>query len=235
MAMGRNDTELHPTLSSSLPHSLPTSMPSTLPDLPRATGAITLQNDSPFELILRHTLDMQAKRNEAGDTRSVVLVQGVRLENPERISCGSRPPAIMIDMDSGMSGAPMQAEAFTTASGEMAVMLSELRRAGFTVLWLSDQPVAQAEGIRDNLALNGLVVDGAGDLLLLQRWRQDRKQERRWDAASQFCVLATIGDHDADFDELYAYLKDRNFALSLEPLYNNGWFYLPGTVRDAAP
>ena len=60
---------------------------------------------------------------------------------------------------------------------------------------------------------------------------QRGKQTRRDDFARAYCVVAMAGDERADFDELFAYLRDPTAALPLEKLVGQGWFIVPPPIQ----
>ena len=99
------------------------------------------------------------------------------------------------------------------------------------IFWISSLPAVQAGAVRRALGTSGLDPDGK-DNLLLMRNADDRKQERRRELAGTHCIVAIAGDTRADFDELYAYLKDRDAAQPLEELVGAGWFLTPLPIEQ---
>lgn len=145
--------------------------------------------------------------------------------NGERLDCApedEREPAVLIDLDPGD-------EAFSEGSPlpdpSVALSLKVLRSEGVTIAWISKNSAATADLVRDALNRSGLDPE-AEDTLLLMRYPGDRKQTRRKEFAAETCLIAIAGDRRADFDELYDYITNRNAAIELETLINNGWFLI---------
>ena len=101
------------------------------------------------------------------------------------------------------------------------------------MIWLSDQPVAASETISAILNDAGFSQSESDDFLFLDRGGEDRKQVRRWEAARHYCIVAMAGDDRSDFDELYAYLRDPDGAVTLEKMFDNGWFLTPPPLVEA--
>lgn len=162
--------------------------------------------------------------------QSALLINPSRLD-ARRTKCeafgtgAKRPPAVLIDLDdkNGIFDPNVVAP---TYDGDAYGHLSRLREAGVTIGWMSALTAADAGGIRKALQASGLDVEGSDELVLF-RYPDDRKQTRRGEFGSAFCLIAIAGDDRADFDELYQYLLKPNGAASLEPLIGNGWFLLP--------
>lgn len=164
---------------------------------------------------------------------TAVLVNPASLDG-ERRMCeqgDERDPAILIDLDPG-DGVFGEASPLPTEKS-IALSIKVLRSEGVTVAWISENSAANADIVRDALTTSGLDPE-AEDTLLLMRYPGDRKQTRREEFASETCLIAIAGDERRDFDELYEYLTNRNAALALEPMFNNGWF-LVGEQKAAAP
>ncbi len=152
----------------------------------------------------------------------------------ERIECASgdpREPAVLIDLDPGDENFSTNSPLPTSTS--IALSLRVLRSEGVTIAWISGNSAADADIIRSALTQSGLDPLG-DDTLLLMRYPGDRKQTRRKEFSSETCLLAIAGDNRRDFDELYDYLNNRDSALALERLINNGWFLI-GPDTPARP
>ena len=177
---------------------------------------------SPYARLARYALAQQDERAAGGTVRSAVLAPGVSLASPRFTPCADRPLAVLIDLDA--DGAPLSAPldpARSTAT--LATSFAELRRAGIEVLWLSDRPATTGTAVREALTRAGYWSEG--DRLLLADGA--RKQERRWAAARDRCVVAVAGDRRGDMDELYDYLRRPEAAHLLEGRWNAGWFLAP--------
>ncbi len=187
---------------------------------------------SPYADFAVHAL-RQSARLEAGEgVQSVVLVPRVDIFKPETVACAGKPLAVVIDLDDTAGSNWIKAETLYRQNG-LIEALSGLRAAEISVIWLSDQPVAASQRVSAILDEAGLSQPDSDDFLFLDRGEDDRKQVRRWDAARNYCIVAMAGDDRADFDELYAYLRDPDGAITLENMYNNGWFLTPPPLVEA--
>lgn len=181
---------------------------------------------SPYAGFAAHALE-QAARLETGEgVKSVVLIPRVDIFKPETVSCAGKPLAVLIDLDDEKNRDMTAAETLYRQNGLVEVLRS-LRAAEISVIWVSDEPVSSAAIMSAILDEGGLSEDEADDFLFLDRGGDDRKQVRRWDAASNYCIVAIAGDERADFDELYDYLRKPDGAVSLEHMFDNGWFLTP--------
>lgn len=169
-------------------------------------------------------VDAQARRDPVEQPRDSALLASPALLRPDRTECSIRPPAVVVDIDPGEGTFdPSISPAPNTILGQM---LGAMRQQEIEIYWISALPAVQAGAVRKALGAAGLDPDGK-DQLLLMRNGEDRKQERRRELARSHCVVAIAGDTRADFDELFAYLKDRNAAQPLEELVGAGWFLTP--------
>lgn len=169
-------------------------------------------------------VDAQARRDPVEQPRDSALLASPALLRPDRTECSIRPPAVVVDIDPGEGiFDPSITPAPNTMLGQM---LGAMRQQEIEIYWISGLPAVQAGAVRKALGAAGLDPDGK-DQLLLMRNGEDRKQERRRELARSHCVVAIAGDTRADFDELFAYLKDRNAAQPLEELVGAGWFLTP--------
>ena len=188
---------------------------------------------SPYADFAMHALE-QAARLEAGKgVESVVLVPRVDIFKPETVGCAGKPLAVAIDLDDTTGRDWLKAETLYRQNGLIEVLTS-LRAAEVSVIWLSDQPVAASEKIAAILDEAGLSQPESDDFLFLDRGTEDRKQVRRWDAARNYCIVAIAGDDRADFDELYDYLREPDGAITLENMFGHGWFLTPPPLVGAA-
>lgn len=172
------------------------------------------------EGFLAHALD-QAERNPTLAPRQSALLAGPGLLRPERMDCGNRPPAVIIDLDPGKESLDPLAPA--AADPRLAAALAELRAREVTVFWTSHLGEGFEESLRSVLAQTGLDPRGQDRLLLLRSLDQ-RKHTRRTEIAGTYCVVAMMGDERADFDELFHYLRQPETALRLDAMLGSGWF-----------
>ena len=201
----------------------PAATPTRLSNLPVPSAADQSPvAGSPYARFARFALAQQAERAAGGTVRSAVLVRGVSLSAPRFTPCQDRPLAVAVDLDA--SGAPLSGPLDPArSSAELATALASLRSAGLAVLWLSDRPPAQRAEVERALARAGYW--SADDRLLLDAGT--RKQERRWAAADDRCVVAIAGDRRGDMDELYDYLRTPEAAHLLAGKWDAGWFLAP--------
>lgn len=181
---------------------------------------------SPFAGFAAHALEKAAKLEAGEGVESVVLIPRVDIFKPKTIGCGGKPLAVAIDLDNEQDSDWASAQTLYRQNGLIEALRS-LRVAEISVIWISDQPVAAAQTISAILKDGGLSETEADDFLFLDRGGEDRKQVRRWDAARNYCIVAIAGDERADFDELYDYLRNPDGAISLEHMFDNGWFITP--------
>ena len=187
---------------------------------------------SPYAGFAAYALQ-QSVRLEAGEgVKSVILVPRVDMIKPETTGCEGKPLAVAIDLDDKTGGDWLSVKTLYRQNGLIEV-LSSLRAAGISVIWLSDQPVAASKTISAILDEAGFSQSESDDFLFLDRGGEDRKQVRRWDAARHYCIVAMAGDDRSDFDELYAYLRDPDGAVTLEKMFDNGWFLTPPPLVEA--
>jgi len=189
-------------------------------------------DSSPYADFAAHALKQSARLAEGEGIRSVVLVPRVDVFKPETMACEHKPLAVVIDLDDVTGRDWIKAETLYRQNGLIEV-LNSLRADEISVIWLSDQPAAASEQISAILNEAGFTQTESDDFLFLDRGAEDRKQVRRWDAARNYCIVAMAGDDRADFDELYAYLRDPDGAITLENMFDNGWFLTPPPLVEA--
>lgn len=189
-------------------------------------------DSSPYADFAAHALNQSARLAEGKGVQSVVLVPRVDIFKPETMACESKPLAVVIDLDDQNNRGWIKAETLYRQNGLIEVLRS-LRAAEISVIWLSDQPAAASEKVSAILEEAGFSQSESDDFLFLDRGGEDRKQVRRWDAARNYCIVAMAGDDRADFDELYAYLRDPDGAIMLESMFDNGWFLAPPPLVEA--
>lgn len=181
---------------------------------------------SPYAGFAAHALTQSARLKEGEGVQSVVLIPRVDIFKPKTVDCAGKPLAVVIDLDDQSDSDLVSAETLYRQNG-LVQALRSLRAAEISVIWLSDEPVSAAPTLSTILKEGGLSESESDDFLFLDRGSDDRKQERRWDAARNYCIVAIAGDERADFDELYDYLRNPDGAISLEHMFGNGWFLTP--------
>lgn len=158
-----------------------------------------------------------------GARESMLLLDPVTLD-PALQQCGNLPPAVLIDLDPANGLMPLVAP--NRPNAELAGYLDLLRQRGVTVYWISGHGPSAARQIRMRLTESGLDPAG-GDPLIVTRFAGESKQERRYALGETQCLLAIMGDHRADFDELYDFVLDPVMASPLEEHVDHGWFLAP--------
>lgn len=230
--LAREAAEEAASLESGLARSSTPTAPAASPGL---AAIEAMGGPSRYAELTRFALDRQTRRTGGEALTSVVTVDGFDITRPAFIPCGTLPPAVVIDLDDANAGLdPALGERLTAdrlrAEPGLAAELARLRAAGIAVLWLSDQGFEVDQAVYANLQASGL--DAAGrDPLYAQMVPDDRKQGRRQEIASRYCVLAVAGDKRADAEEAYDYLVRPELAAPLESLWGNGWFILPLPLR----
>lgn len=180
----------------------------------------TPDNDRIVAGFLTHALD-QAQRSPGRTPRQSALLAEPGLLTPERMECGGKPPAVILDLDPGKESFDPLAPA--TGNPRLAAALGELRERDVTVFWTSHLGESFEDALRSVLAQTGLDPQGQ-DRLLLLRSLDERKHTRRTEIAQTHCVVAMLGDERADFDELFHYLRQPETALRLDAMLGSGWY-----------
>jgi hypothetical protein len=171
----------------------------------------------------RHALEQAALRKQGGSPKSAVLANKVSLTNPVAIPCGNKPMVAIIDVDIAPS---TPAEIEIEPQKGFGPLLQVIREADIRIAWISDMSEEQASPNLEILRKGDEPALSDKDIMLFGHPRF-RKQEQRWQLARDNCVVAIAGDRKGDFDELYDYLRDPDYAIRLDGFINRGWFLLP--------
>jgi hypothetical protein len=171
----------------------------------------------------RYALEQAGRRDRGEMVRSAVLVEQVSLLKPDTIYCGNLPMAVLIDIDIA-PGTPAEIE--IEPQNGFGPLLQILRESGIRVMWTGDMTESAAAPILATLRKGDDPALRDEDIVLL-RDKNSRKQEQKWQLARSNCVIAIAGDRKADFDELYLYLRNPDYAIRLESFMGRGWFDLP--------
>lgn len=169
----------------------------------------------------------QAAIPVVGSERRSVLLADPFAMTPETRTCSIHPAAVLVDLDS--EGTTIDLSRPLSGDRMLAEKLAALRAEGVTVGWTSSQTADRAGEVRKALVSSGLDPAGRDELVLL-RFPEERKQTRRDEFARSHCVVAIAGDERADFDELFAYLRNPAAAAPLERLMGAGWFIIPAPL-----
>lgn len=154
---------------------------------------------------------------------SALLVNPSALE-PTSAPCEEEIPALLVDLDPGEALLPLAGDAAPDPA--LVAVVDDLRRQGVTIAWITDREPQDAGAIRSRLLEAGLDPTGR-DPLFVQRYPGELKQARRRALLETHCLLAIAGDTHRDFDDLYLYLRDPSFAVSLEAMIGDRWFLIP--------
>jgi HAD superfamily, subfamily IIIB (Acid phosphatase) len=174
----------------------------------------------------------QVKRRDKGlAVQSVILVKSVSLVSPQTIGCGAKPLAVIIDIDDALSTLPRQSD----PTRPLGSLLEDIRNSGIQVIWISGRRQNEIERTLGPLREGQIPAIKAEDLISFAKPRGIRKQERRWSLGQGYCIVAAAGDQKSDFDELYDYLRNPDYAVALDKFWNRGWFIVPPPSAAAAP
>jgi hypothetical protein len=181
---------------------------------------------TPFAAFHRYALDRLAGNGPGNVRRSMLLADPASLD-PALQACGTKPPAVLIDLDPANSLLPLVAG--NRADQQLGALLVDLRTRGVAVYWISGHSPGAASAIRQQLTASMLDPTG-NDPLIVARFASETKQQRRRALGETHCLLAVLGDSRSDFDELYDYLRDPGLADPLEVLIGHGWFLAPNPL-----
>jgi hypothetical protein len=186
---------------------------------------------SPWQPFIDHALEQGAALAKAERPQSALIVADGLFAAPNRRSCTTRHPAVIVDLDKAQA-------AFSPGPGAgppagLAAGLARLREAGVVVLWLSQLPAARVGEVAAALRASGLDPQGKDQFLLI-RGGEDRKQVLREQANQDVCIVAVAGDQRSDFDELFDYLRDPDGAAGLDAMLGDGWFLVPPPLEPPA-
>ncbi len=176
-----------------------------------------------YAAFIAGSLELAEAHREGAVVDSAVLAPGASINAPRFIPCDDRPPAVIIDLD---GPAPSASASDPASLQPLADGLTQLRAANVAVLWLTGQAAFETEQTMQKLRNAGLDPAGS-DQLLAVRSPADRKQIRRVEAASRYCILTVAGDQRGDFDELFDYLRQPTAPSGLDPLFGSSWFEVP--------
>ncbi|WP_404712747.1 HAD family acid phosphatase [Sphingomonas sp. MMS24-J13] len=163
-----------------------------------------------------------------GKRRSVVLAPDASLADPHFPDCGSKPPAIVLDVDE-TSILNLGAEYDDLAAGRKTFnddawdrwektganyvlptpgareALDHIRALGVTVIFNTNRALANAAGAQAAIDAAGLGPARHGETLFLMGddATGSRKDGRRQTISARYCVLAMGGDQLGDFTDLF--------------------------------
>jgi hypothetical protein len=205
----------------------PTAAATAAATAPATTSAATSQPAAASDRWQQFFAFALASEDASGNVasgQSVLLTDDPPLDTPSLRNCPKPVPAVVIDLDDGMS--TFDPQHLGRAPTGVAEGLEQLREAGIVVLWISQLPATRVADVAQALRTSGLDPVGA-DQLLLFRSAKDRKELLRDDANDDVCIVAIAGERRADFDELFDYLRRPAEAAPLDAMLGKGWFFVP--------
>jgi hypothetical protein len=194
-------------------------------------SALPAPSRHPYLNFSQYALAQAERRDQGLGVQSKVLVEQVSLMQPETVECQAKPLAAIIDLDAGVVTANSD-ESLTRPLGSL---FEEMRDAGIRLIWISGRRQSEVASTLDPLRQGVNPAIKAEDLISLQEKSGLRKQERRWNLAQYYCIAAVAGDQKSDFDELFDYVRNPAYAVSLDKFWNQGWFLVPHPTSVAAP
>lgn len=244
------------TLPPPTPRSLPgpPAVPATMQYLYGSGEAAALSIQT-WRALVRHVADKMLQRPKD----SVVLAINATLAKPQWESCGTKPPAVVLDVDEttvltigrqyhNSTGVPLsaaqQAEWEVGSSGQVVAVpgavraVEALRTMNVTVIFVTDRGEAHAAATAKMLADVGLGATVPGETLFSAGEGPfgSRKDPRRAAIGSLHCVLAMAGDQLGDFSDLFdaaqgaAARRAETLSTPVNARFGAGWFLLPNPV-----
>ena len=232
-------------------------VPGTLPPpsgdgMTAGTGEAAAYSLQAYQALWNH-LTLQVERRRKGEPlQSVVLMPGTTLDAPRYSSCGSKPLAVIFDLDESADkaadpDAPWRrwkgdgSDAVTATPGAVEG-IDAARREGIAVIFTTRRSPESAPGVTGLLDHLGFGRFEPGRTLILAGSAETGKgdEQVRQVIAAGYCVVALVGDSLNDFSTLFEVTNDaakRQTAATetmVAPLWGSGWFILPNPVRSVA-
>lgn len=193
------------------------------------SGEAAALSEQAYNALTRYVGDVVADmRVSKGVARpQAVLAPGATPERPTPLSCGTLPPAIVLDMDetvvlnlgyeyhdaqTGASYDPKRWDRWERTGADRVVAVPGARRAfervraqGVTVVINTNRAAANAADTAAALANAGLGEFRHGETLFLKGDVDGRsgKDGRRQAIAARYCVIAQAGDQLGDFADFF--------------------------------
>ncbi|MEQ1688070.1 MAG: hypothetical protein ABL874_05815 [Sphingopyxis sp.] len=187
-----------------------------------------------YQALVDHVRTRAALAAQGAPVTSLVLENALTLREPAYVDCEGRASAVLIDLDDAATGpvAAMTAQPGESAgpqpaaNADMVAALRQIRATNTRIVWITDLPEAAATTIGGWLHRTGL--DGeSNDTLYARAPGTERKQLLRRRAATQFCIIAVVGDRKSDAEEAYDHLRNPDAPLIIDANWGSGWFLLP--------
>ena len=189
-----------------------------------------------------------AARRAGTEPRAVVLAEGASLDAPRYVACGTKPLAIVFDLDENAEGSDPQARwrrwngdgrDLVAAVPGAVEGIEAVRREGVQAIFTSARARSGAAGVSALLAQLGFGQTEAGKTLFLRGGEPPIPGDQmRQTIAASYCVIAIVGDSLGEFSD--AFDAEGNSArrptaateTMVAPLWGAGWFLLPNPVRS---
>jgi hypothetical protein len=212
--------------SSTLAHTKAAPEAAATPAATASPATLPAASNSPpaWQRFFAFALASEGASGNVASGQSVLLTDDPPLDMPSLRTCPKPVPAVVIDLDAGMS--TFDPRRLGHAPAGVPEGLEKLREAGIVILWISQLPAARAADVAQALRAADLDPIGADQLLLIRN-AKDRKELLRDDANDDVCIVAIAGDRRADFDELFDYLRHPAEAAPLDAMLGKGWFLVP--------
>ncbi|MBX3595537.1 HAD family acid phosphatase [Sphingomonas sp.] len=230
----------------------------TLKELPRPDGEAAASSLQGYQALWNYLSAKAAARSKGSALRSVVLGPSATLAAPAFEPCGSKPLAVLFDLDENDESAGDPDARFRRWRGDGSDLVVAVpgavdgvqaaRREGVTPIFTSARAASGAPGVVALLERLGFGTAEPGRTLILRGGADEVQsaEATRRAVASRYCVIAIVGDSLSEFSGLFdgADSSARRGTAATEtmvaPLWGAGWFLLPNPIRsiarpDAAP
>lgn len=205
-----------------------------------------------YQALWNHLTAQAERRRQGKPLQSVILTPGATLDAPGYAACGSKPLAVVFDLDESTDkaadpDAPWRrwkgdgTDAVTATPGAVEG-IEAARREGIAVIFTTRRSPESALGVVTLLDQLGFGRFEAGRTLMMAGGADSAKgdEQVRQVIAAGYCVVALVGDSLNDFSKLFETAGDatkRQTAATetmVAPLWGAGWFILPNPVRSVA-
>lgn len=216
------------------------------------TGEAAAYSLQAYQALWNHLAAQADRRRKGEPLQSVVLMPGTTLDAPRYAACGSKPLAVVFDLDESADkaadpDAPWRrwkgdgTDAVVAAPGAVEG-IEAARREGVAVIFTTRRSPASAPGVTGLLDQLGFGRFEPGRTLILTGGTEAAKgdEQVRQVIAAGYCVVALVGDSLNDFSSQFEAVGDagkRQTAATetmVAPLWGAGWFILPNPVRSVA-
>jgi HAD superfamily, subfamily IIIB (Acid phosphatase) len=216
------------------------------------TGEAAAYSLQAYQALWNHLTTQAERRRGGGALQSVILAPGATLDAPGYAACGSKPLAVVFDLDESADKAadPDAQWRLWKGDGTDAVVatpgavegIEAARREGIVVIFTTRRSPASAPGVVSVLDRLGFGRFEPGRTLMFGSGTETQREgeQVRQVIAAGYCVIALVGDSLNDFSKLFEAAGDstkRQTAATetmVAPLWGAGWFILPNPVRSVA-